>query len=292
MNEWYIAFSSGPNGSGETGIKQALEQGKSQQSLKLFMYDLNTLSFVNGGSPVASSLSQSYGGDLTVVDWDKDYQDDAVYLGAVDTSGPSLEGRLLRLNLTDGIASASLGTVLNVGKPVVAAPMYLRDGLDSWLYFGTGRLLTVDDNQENSQQYFIGLKEPRGDDNQLTFTSVPLSDLVDTSAIEVSTTGNLRENTSQGYRPYPVGGTNVNSFQGLRMAMTGQAGWKYRLRYDGSSPSGRNINSATHLFSLVLFSQFQPSDDACQVNGSQLFAWSSLSNRYSNAYPGPSEKGA
>ena len=268
VNEWYLAFGSGPAGAGEPGIREAIEQGKSNQSLKLFVYDLESLSFVSGLAPLQTTQTLSYAGDFTAVDWDSDYKDDAVYFGSVSTAGSSPGGSLLRLKVADGISASSLAVFLDSGKPIVASPLSLKDSDSHRIYVGTGRLQASVDNRDLTQQFFYGVREPSDNDNQLTYGSVSTADLVDTSAIEVLTSGTVRIKTAQGYEPFTLDSAEISSFSGLQAAMSAKSGWKHRLTYDGTSPSGRNINSASQLFSLILFTEFRPSADSCRVDGS------------------------
>ena len=268
VNDWYLAFGSGPIGAGETGIRQAIEAGSSDQNLKLFVYDLKAKSFVAGMNPLDSGISSAYGGNISVMDWDNDYQDDAVYFGATETGGGGLSGKLMRLQLMPAIASSSLSTFVDTQKPVTAAPSFLKDKQDYWLYFGSGRLLTSQDNRDSHQQAFYGVKEPMNESRELTFGSVTTSNLVNTSDVRVYSNGNIEQETANGHVPFVVGSTTVSSFSSLQNIITTKAGWQVLLSGDGVNPAERNITSATQLFSMMLFTGYAPSADSCRVDGS------------------------
>ena len=137
-NEWYLAFGSGPGGSNPTAIRDALDDGKSGQNLRLFVYDLNNNAFVSGLDPLVTSYGNSYAGDIAVADWDQDYQDDAVYFGSVDTAGSTLSGRMMRLKLNSTLTNSTLDVFLESGKPMITKPLAVADQNSYWVYAGTG----------------------------------------------------------------------------------------------------------------------------------------------------------
>ncbi len=266
-NDWYLVFGSGPIGSGESGIRNALETGSSDQNMKLFAYDLKSKLFVTSATAMDSQVSQSYAGDMTSIDWDNNYTDDAVYFGAVETGGTNLSGQLLRLKVgfdSTGIQlSGSQSTLLNTDRPVTAAPLILKDNDDRWLFVGTGRLLTYGDNRTAQTQYFYGLKESQAIDVQLGAGT----QLVDTSDVRVYSNGSIDVSNGTGAEAFTVDGSAVQDFDSLKAIMRTKPGWKITLSGDGSVPSGRNISSASQLFSSILFTEYQPPNDSCRVDG-------------------------
>ena len=266
-NEWYLVFASGPRGEGETGIREAIESGSSNQNLRVFAYDLNTKSFVSGLDPLISNLPTSYAGDMTAVDWDGDYQDDVVYFGSVETGSSTLTGKLLRLQLNEEMGESQISTLLDVGKPVSAAPVTLRDTLHHWVYAGTGRLLTYNDNSDTEQQFYYGLKEPVNSSNVLSFSSLSLSDVVETTNVEVLSSGTVLESTVNGYSSFEVDNTTISNFDALKSVMNSKSGWRKSLSHDGQNPAGRNVSSASRLFSLLFFTEYQPSLNSCRADG-------------------------
>ena len=265
-NDWYLVFASGPVGAGETGIKEAIEQGKSNQNLRLFAYDLKDRAFVSGLDPLVSNIPASYGGDLSVVDWDEDYKDNAIYFGVVETGSDNLQGQLLRFSL-DNLSASSLGVLLDTDTPVTAAPVTLKDSSNYWVYAGSGRLLTYLDNRDAGQQFFYGVKEPLSADRVLTYATQSLFSIMDTTDIEVLSSGVVRARTDNGYTNVTVDSSTISDFAALKTMLATKAGWKIRLDYDGSKPAGRNVSSSSRLLSMLLFTEYLPSEDSCRADG-------------------------
>ena len=245
-----------------------MEEGKSDQNLRVFAYDLKIKSFVSGLNPIVTSYSASYAGDMTAADWNQDYMDDAVYFGSVETGGSDLSGRLLRLQLNSLMTTSTLGVLLDTGKPVMASPLTVQDKDSYWVYGGTGRLMTGNDNKDISEQFFFGVQEPLDSTKAFTYGTVTESSLVDTSAVQVLTNGTVRIPANGSYEDFSVGSDSVNNFEALKTLMKAQSGWKRTLRHDGVNPSGRNVNKSTRLFSLILFSEYEPPADSCSIDGS------------------------
>lgn len=265
-NEWYLVFASGPTGTGETGIRAAIEQGTSDQNLRLFAYDLKNKAFVSGLDPLTSSISSSYGGDLTVVDWDNDYKDDVVYFGAIETGNQNLGGKLLRLSVSN-LSLPSLTTLLNTGTPITSAPHTLKDQNHNWVYAGSGRLLTYFDNSDTQQQLFYGVKEPMNANGKLTFATQSLANTVDTTDVEVLSSGSIRAKSGNSYTSFKVDKTVIANFNALKSVLGNKPGWKIRLEFGNSQPSGRNVSSASRLFSMLFFTEYLPSEDSCRAEG-------------------------
>ena len=266
-NGWYLVFASGPSGSGESGLRDALENGLSNQKLKVFAYDLNNKHFVNGFDPLITTLDHSYGGDMTAVDWNQDYQDDAVYFGAVDTSATTLSGSLFRFKVNSTIENSSISNMLATGQPMTAAPLTVTDGNDYWIYGGTGRLLVNNDNRAVSKNSFYGVKEPTDSNGIHTYGSVNAGSLVDTTDVIVRTSGQVQVKSGSGYDSMVIGENIMESFAELKSEMNNQPGWKTDLIADGQLPSGKNVSQASHFFSMILFTEYQPSEDSCQIDG-------------------------
>ena len=267
-NDWYLAFGSGPAGADQDAVREALDEGKSDQNLRVFIYDLKSNSFVSGVDPLITSYSSSYAGDMKAMDWDQDYQDDVVYFGSVETGNTSLKGKLLRLKLNTLTSASSLSVLLDTGKPITARPLTVKDKDSYWVYSGTGRLLTTNDARDTTKQFFYGVKEPVNSLRRFTYGSVTESSIIDTSSVQVLTDGTVRVPANSGYDDFSIGSQSVNNFEALKDLMKVQPGWKRRLQHDGINPSGRNINESTRLFSLILFSEYEPPADTCSIDGS------------------------
>ena len=153
--------------------------------------------------PASTGNSSSFVGDMVTADYDigggstsgigKAYKSDAVYFGTVDgkdfaatVTEPDITrwtggGRMFRL-VTNVVSSGvetysypddwSLEMLLDAKAPITAAPNIGYDGDNFWLYFGTGRFFAPEDKTDDTQQYFFGVKEPRGNDCKLTWGSI------------------------------------------------------------------------------------------------------------------------
>lgn len=273
QNQWYLVFGSGPAGSDSSARRSALEQGTSDQNLRVFIYDLARKEFVSGFDPLITSFPAAYAGDMVAEDWDRDYQDDAVYFGTVETGGEQLAGKLLRLKMAATPGSAVLDVLLDTGQPIMAAPLTLRDSGSHWIYSGTGRLLTNSDNRDTSAHYFYGVQEPVNSTGNLTYGQVSQSSLVGVGDVEVFSDGRVRRQSASGYEPFMVGSQTIDSFDVLQDVIAEKGGWKLPLDYNGIDPGGRSINRASQLFSQILFTSYSPPSDSCSIDGnSALYA--------------------
>lgn len=266
-NDWFLAFGSGPAGSGSTALKSALEQGTSDQNLRVFIYDLSNKAFVSGFDPLVTTYSTAYAGDMVAEDWDKDYKDDVVYFGTVETGGVNLTGKLMRLRLASTVGSSSLDVFMDAGQPIMAPPMTLTDDSGYWVYSGTGRLLSTGDNRDTAANYFYGIQEPLNSSRQFTYASVSQSNLVNVGDAEVFTNGDVLKKSGFSYVPFTVDSQAINSFGTLQEVIAEQGGWKLPLSYDGSEPSGRSVNKPSQLFTQLLFTEYSPPEDSCSIDG-------------------------
>ena len=260
-NNWYLGFGSGPIGSGVAGTRDALDNASSDQNLKVFIYDLNSKSFLRNFAPADSGISTSYAGDMGVVDWDNDFYDDAVYFGSVQTSG-ALAGQLMRINLSaSSPASWSLNSMMNIGRPVSAKPTTVSNSSNErWVFAGTGRELTKDDSRSTTQEYFFGVKEPTLN-GSFTYGSIAFNSLIDTTEVQVRANGDLVNDFT--VRP----GIVVNTFNNLLNAIKSESGWVNQLEHSGTDPGGKSISSAVNTFALLLLTEYVPPADQCQVDG-------------------------
>jgi len=188
---WYLVLGSGP-----TNIN-----GLSDQQASIGVYDLRRLvqdpqkAFRipaatpddEDGAAVPAEVGRfqiadnnSFISDLITVDVDleEEYMADVVYFGTVSGSWGSFGGKMYRLVTRledDGEQEftyphewagmlAPLGNpnvLLDAGRPITASAAAGTDGKNIWVYFGTGRFFDKLDKQDNNQQYYFGIKEPR-----------------------------------------------------------------------------------------------------------------------------------
>lgn len=272
VNDWFLLFASGP-AADVSAVRNTLERGDSQQNLRVFAYDLqeNALATLATAQPALTRVTEaSYGGDMTAVDWNQDYQDDVVYFGTVQSTGTHPGGALLRLVLATPLSASRLSVLLNTGQPSLAAPVTLKKDSDRWVYSGTGRLLVPRDNSRSQQNSFYGIREPVNSTGEPVAAEVAMDSLINTSSIEVLTSGAVRQNQQGQLSPLVIADQRVDSFRQLKQLMASQPGWKLDLRHDGDNPSGRSLSPARAFFSTVLFTEYQPSQDLCRMTGTGL----------------------
>jgi hypothetical protein len=262
VNNWYLAFGSGP-----TDIEKVV----SEQQAKIFVYDLEARSFL-GGYPktLGGGYSNSFVGDIGVVDWEDNYVDNTAYFGVISgdpaaTSTGSVER--LRLDLT-GLTTTS--TLIDTNRPVVARPYLTKDSQGRrWVYFGTGRLFAAEDNVTTEQNRYFGIYEPVASGTE-TDATVTTGELKNVTGIEVRDTGAISES---GLAVMMPDGAIVDNFNQLKYELPRQRlGWYRDLKKDGSDPTGRNLSSSDSVRSVLFFTEYTPSALSCKPEGtSRLF---------------------
>ncbi|MBV1915216.1 MAG: hypothetical protein KUG72_07510 [Pseudomonadales bacterium] len=268
VNNWYLAFGSGPIGS------QGLTNGRSNQNARYYLYDLGDAALtiprtpgMVSGFPQTLSSATSFVGSSTATDWDFDYHDDAVYFGVSGYAASTNNGSLQRMTVTSSAASSTFSPLLASIQPITAAPYTLVDALgEYWVYVGSGRFLTNDDNIGIEQQQFYGIKDSLS-------SAVTISDMVDSSNIQVFADGSIVDPTNGPSFDVEIDSVTISDTDALRGAIQGKDGWYINLEYDGTNPSARVTNVANSIGKTLLFVDYQPGTDSCAPEGtSNLFA--------------------
>ena len=262
QNEWLLVFGSGPTD---------LDTATSNQQAMLYAYKLNhdDRGWEETHFPkVLTEESNAFVSDLTSVDWDRDFIDDAVYFGLNTGNAAASDGRLMRLELdspnaaSTWLQNASVSTFMDIGRTVISAPMPWSDTYGNrWIYAGTGRLLVAADNSSTQQEYFFGVKEPIDTNNELTFGTVSTSGLLDITNIDVYTNPDKIENGPTGVETPGQLSQYIDDYKD---------GWFRELTQNGSAPSGRSDTKPTEYLSTVAFSEYLPSNDSCDMEGTSL----------------------
>ena len=188
---WFAVFASGPTGP----ISNLQFKGFSDQNLKLFILDLKTGAQLR---TIDTGMTYAFGGALTNgnIDYDLDYQDDALYLGytTAETKPPTADtmwtkGGVIRLitkeDLNGNDVSATGTTALNPANwtwsyltsnsatelenfgTVTSSISHLAHYPSNtnsipdkaWLYFGSGRFFYREDDLATARKIF-SVKEP------------------------------------------------------------------------------------------------------------------------------------
>jgi type IV pilus assembly protein PilY1 len=184
--KWFVVFASGPTGPIDTTKHEF--KGYSDQNLKLFILDLKTGALAR---TIDTGITNAFGSSLTNagIDYDIDYQDDALYLGytkaensPVDASTKWTQGGVIRVITKEDLNGANVSvtgdTALNPNNwllsnvitdigigPVTSSvthiahyPAKSKIPDKAWLYFGTGRYFFRSDDISTARTIF-GAKE-------------------------------------------------------------------------------------------------------------------------------------
>jgi type IV pilus assembly protein PilY1 len=283
VNDWYLVFGSGPYGSDATAKKVALDFAVSDQTGKIFIFDLQSKSFEGPSAATTyfdvAEAATGFIGDISSVDWNNDYADDAVYFGTVRDGVNDAEGDLMRLPLefgASGLLSPIFSKVLSssgtdsMARPFTGAPLLSRDAAgNAWIYAGSGRFFTSKDSLSTNQQGYYGVKELIDTDGSITSTvPVPLNgssgnDLINTTNIIVFDDFSVEGLDSLGVRtgagPTLENGNVVNFFAQLRSEISNERGWYFEFE----QAEARNVGSSASFSVNVLFTEYIPSSNIC-----------------------------
>jgi len=294
-NAWYLVFGSGPAPAAGNSTADTLREATSLQKGKIYALDLkwlaehNQIKMLNStGTPTlgiqtfASLDDNSFISDPITIDYNLDFKADTLYFGTVAGNfSNGWSGKLRRIVIENNDDTTSwvgdsvlidLGSV-HSGQPIVAAPtVAVDDQLNRWVFFGTGRFFNRVDVTNSStatnQQSFYGIKEDRTYDSTAgTYTwnwsTIDAGDLLDVSGVGVIEGGASVFDT----KATPT--VTVTGFDGLVTAVEGKDGW----RLDFLENTERNLGQASLLGGLLSFTTYDPSDDACTIEGfSSLYA--------------------
>lgn len=249
INEWYLVLGNGPDN---------LSATTSSGNARIFVYNLQTKSFVSGFNSYDTGLSSAFVGGSTSVDWDLDYLVNSVY---VSTAGNST-GKLFKIdtgeNPTANSTNWSVSELLNANAPILQKPSLAvdEDGR-KWVYASTGRLETVGDKTSTGQNYMYGIKDESG---------LP-STLQDVAHLTIFENGTITGSTS--------GLTDFGSLE-TRLESTSYRGWRRQLFAPTSpaiDPSERVLRNSTVFGGVAFTPSYTPNSDLCVGGGSsKLYA--------------------
>ena len=288
--KWYLVLGSGPIDETDGAGSAAMTAFTSTKSAKIYMVDLAKLADVSPSTPAVSVIdstrtvknatfgagadylvsldTKSFISDLVAVDFDLDYNADAIYFGTVQGNlTDDWGGKLRRLVFDDGkttkvikpdtpstwITDSTLIDLTGVHQPITAAPALASDGTNFWVLFGTGRFFNRDDatgSRASEVESFYGIKEPTSSSIR-TWGTVTAANLLNVSNATVFDTGAT------------VTGVGSTSFSALMSAVAGKQGWYMNFLGSGE----RNIGQAAILGDIVTFTSYTPSSDFCTYEG-------------------------
>lgn len=217
--------------------------------------------------------SKSFISDPITVDFDLDYNADALYYGTIsgDTSN-GWKGKMRRFifndqqNPEDWTADSVL---FDPEQPIsAAASIAVDDEGKNWVFFGTGRYLVDADKVDVSVQSYYGIKEPvttTGDTK--TWSQVDKNNLVNVTNYQVFTDANHTVNMG-----------TASNWAGVLTEQKTKDGWY--LKFLDPDLSGmntiakgeRNLGQAALLGGILSFTSFVPSSDVC-VAGGESYLW-------------------
>jgi type IV pilus assembly protein PilY1 len=275
-----------------------LRDGASSQKAGIYMIDLVQLAQGRirgpGGSTDLTTTStpfvqlddNSFVSDIVSVDLNLNYKTDVAYFGTVSGSPGSWRGKLRRIVFNDSTAPAGWiadSTLIDVNKPVTAAPALALDGLGRiWAFFGTGRYITGGDAWDASQQTYYGVKEP----TTTPWSTVLPSDLLDASSLVVFDGGTVQCDDGSGGLIdcadsiiTDLNGNGKKDFNDLEIMIDGdpnhlppvtaKAGWL--LNFPGVGE--RNLGQAALLGDVLSFTTYVPNRQLCSNDEGTSKLW-------------------
>jgi len=297
-NEWYLVMGSGPTGTTSATRSEAVKQGVSDQTAKVFAFDLIDKKWVNfsASSSKANYLeltehNDAFTGALTSVDWDASpgngYSTDAMYLGTVAGSVNKPTGEIYRLvpGANSAFAATSVRQLFtrnqtSLNEPVQGVPKVVSRQGEQWVFFGTGRFMGDRDLLSRSPMGFYGVREFPVVGNQRYLRSTSrLGQLVNVT------------NMATKYEPNKPGGDLINRrgrnitkadtrfsrhinvdqyqdnealpFEALELLISKRRGWHRRFEVSSQRQVGRvdSINDG------VFFTVYTPGFDPCKPSG-------------------------
>jgi type IV pilus assembly protein PilY1 len=288
--KWYLLLGSGPD-----AINVNPDQAISTQNAKLAVIPLNELAkgsmslkisdqdpdkTTAGVHDITDANNTSYvGSDLVAVDHDFDFLTDIVYGGLVSGSAMNWGGGVFRVKVHDSNATEvnpadwQVHELINTETPVTGAPNVGMNDDQIWVYFGTGRFLTAEDSNDNSTEYFFGIKEPQASDGSYTFDSVnkPDTDSPDFSKW-IKSSDILVQDTDEDLLVCADGGSScvpseVSNFNDLEVHCVTNAtyGWFREL-----NATERVVGQPTLLGGLINYTAYTPDNDPCTSEGSSF----------------------
>jgi type IV pilus assembly protein PilY1 len=155
---WFAVMGSGPTSyTGEKAVPNLF--GITGTTSYLYILDLAQGALLRK-IPADSS---GFMGDVVTLDGNLDYTVDTVYVGSSYKSGNAWRGRLYRLvtHQDPSPGGWDLSTLYSAPGPIPVAPSISVDSFANiWVYFGTGRFMSVTDKNNTDAQAVYGVKDP------------------------------------------------------------------------------------------------------------------------------------
>lgn len=294
-NRWFLAFGSGPADEDGAPNRILLNQVESRQYGHFYLLDLVELATnrklqsltTDAATPLKAGVhpyftlsgadeANSFIGDPISVDFENDYNADAIYFGTVTgTATSGWSGKMRRIvidNKPDPKDWIPDSVLYNADRPISAAP---ASGMDrsrrNWVFFGTGRYFDVQDRLDTSTQSVFGVKEPQRTqpDGKKTssFAEVGSADLVNVTNYQV-----LSDSRQTVYM-----NGNKRTWRDLVNEQRGSGGWRIDLLdspnlddifAEKTVQKGERFLEQPLLYGgALLFTTDIPSDNVCEAGG-------------------------
>jgi len=290
-NGWYLVFGSGPAGNDDTERLAALDDGVSYKSAKAYAFNLTsrTLDMIEIQNEAREPELDSFTSGFESIDWDRDFDDDAIYYGLVAGDAATPEGKLKRARLDFspsgalGFNAPSFSTDLfnDFSRAFSATPRATLSNGERWIYAGTGRFLVPDDNLSNQQQYYFGIKEPLDANGEFPMSEAVDADrLLDTTNIDVYEDGRVRDENQNAVvlsaSSVTEQLTDSGTFDDVREFIADNAeGWYFAFETPPHDENAlmRNITQAARAGESIIISAYEATNQVCTVTGEAfLFA--------------------
>ena len=262
-DDWYLMFGSGPN---EITTATNVPTGAAvNRRPHIYRYKLNEgeRGFASDGDGDDTiGTSDGFVGDMIAQDWNSDYSHDAVYFGIITGDEADTSGGLYRYvgahETTSG--NSKVTALLDVGQPVVHKPLLKRLAGKNWALFGTGRFFTVNDGQNDDQNSFYGVMEPRTATDYGSVSTAATS-ILDVTNIDVAgpTTDTDGDLVGGGTLSVSVDGqTTFNELRSHILSDTDVNGWKFDFPSAVNAPTAKSSASPLSFKSLLFYTYYEP----------------------------------
>ena len=287
-NDFRLVFGSGPN---------KLGTGTSDQNAKLFLLklemdddvlDLDSSNYIIEDTNIANSFV----GTPTSKNWNNDFLFDAIYFGVAGGTEAAPNGRLMRMALnSNDPANWVMSTMLNSSQPFLNMPVAksienpTTEEDENWVFAGTGRLYTTNDNASNTQQSFYGFREEM--DSASTYPDSPTSKVFSTDPADANYLQNVTGVKVFRYEDIEVPAgllaeLPMVTFPALELHIDTKAGWFKNFSIPNSSE--RDLARATLYGGLVIFPTYIPNTNICRAEGDSKI--NAVYERTGTGYPG------
>lgn len=237
---WFLVFGSGPMTCG----------GDCSQTGRIYVLDLKT------GTKLHEFVlpdPQSFVTNIFACDWGIDYTVDRIYFGDAwykSTNPRGWCGKVYRILTNDDTdpANWTMQMVMDMGlyHPITAEGSVATDEYNHlWVYFGTGRLFSDNDELDLNSQLYVGFRD------DTVHTTDPLQ-LYNVTNVKVDTMGWV-----------DLGGGNIVAFDSLIILVNNKLGWYRQF----AKPGERNLTTSLVMGGAVLFTTYCPTGDICTYGG-------------------------